>query len=135
MNTRIKLRDAKGIGVIIKKGCLAKGIAQKELAKRIGISINSMSRIVRCVDTPNEDVVKKIEEELGLTKGQIERMVVREENDDKTRYSPSKKERKVLEAWDCGKLSPQEVSIKTGYSINVIARYLPINEDAQYVDC
>lgn len=135
MNTRIKIKGARGIGIVIKNGCLERGIHQKDLAAMVGVRPNTISEYVRGVTVPNKKIVAIIEEKLGLRSGHIESMIVREEDDDKTRYRPSKEERRILKAWKYGELSPIEVQKETGYSMQVISRYLPVNEDAQYVDC
>ena len=116
------------IAKIVKRECKRLGIIQKEFAQRCGISSAMVSNYCRGVNTPSVKVVKTMERQLGLEEGTIEKVVVRKRLDPSS-YAATKREREILAAWDRGRLTPKEVAKVTGYSLRIIGRYLPLDED------
>lgn len=88
-----------------------------------------MCKYCRGTATPSPRTVVKIEVELGLPKGSLEKTVERKDDAGRIGYTPSKTELKILSVWNRGELTPEEVSRKTGYCMRVISKYLPIGED------
>lgn len=114
-------------GTAIKKRCKELGIMYKDLNKACGLSDGYISRYSRGASIPTRETVEKIELNLGFGKGELERLVVRKEIEYSSRYTPSIKERRILEAWDRGRLSPEDVAKVTGYSIKTVGKYLPLS--------
>lgn len=114
-------------GIAVKQRCKKFGIMYKDLNKSCGLSDGCISRYVRGVSVPTCEIVKKIEISLGFEQGDLEKLITRKDRQCEFRYAPSPKERRILEVWDKGRLSPEDVAKVTGYSIKTVGRYLPLS--------
>lgn len=100
------------------------GMKQMELAIACGIYKHSISNYVTGKGTPKKETVAKMEKVLGFGVGELESCINREK-EDPSRYIPSKRERAILAAWNCGELTKEQVAKKTGYSVEIVDRFIP----------
>lgn len=117
-------------GEFIDEAIKRKGITKKQIAEEIGATQSSISKYTKNKVIPSDDTVLKLERILDLENGSLQKII-----DDARAEKISMKKRKevkndveeeVLRIWKRGERTPYEVSRITGYSMRVIARYLPV---------
>ena len=117
-------------GEFIDEAIKRKGITKKQIAEEIGATQSSISKYTKNKVIPSDDTVLKLERILDLKNGSLQKII-----DDARAEKVSMKKRKevkndvkeeVLRVWKRGERTPYEVSRITGYSMRVIARYLPV---------
>ena len=117
-------------GEFIDEAIKRKGITKKQIAEEIGVTQSSISKYTKNKVIPSDDTVLKLERILDLKNGSLQKII-----DDARAEKVSMKKRKevkndveeeVLRVWKRGERTPYEVSRITGYSMRVIARYLPV---------
>lgn len=118
-------------GEFINEAIKRKGITKKQLAEEIGATQSSITRYTQGKTVPNDDTISKLEKALELESGSLKRIVDSEKgeksNIKKRRiYEKNDTETNVLKAWRRGERTPYEVSEITGYSMKVVAKYLPV---------
>ena len=118
-------------GEFINEAIKRKGITKKQLAEEIGATQSSITRYTQGKTVPSDDTVLKLEKALELESGSLKRIVDNEKgeksNVKKRRiYEKNDTETNVLKAWKRGERTPYEVSEITGYSMRVVAKYLPV---------
>lgn len=118
-------------GEFINEAIKRKGITKKQLAEEIGATQSSITRYTQGKTVPSDDTISKLEKALELESGSLKRIVDNEKgekgNIKKRRiYEKNDTETNVLKAWKRGERTPYEVSEITGYSMKVIAKYLPV---------
>lgn len=117
-------------GEFINEAIKRKGITKKQLAEEIGATQSSITRYTQNKTIPSDDTVLKLERILDLENGSLKRIV----DDARDKKSSTKKrkeirndvEEEVLRVWKRGERTPYEVSEITGYSMRVVAKYLPV---------
>ena len=117
------------IGRVIVQRCNELGITMSKLESEIGIAHGLLSAYSKGSMTPSKATVIRIERKLKLKEGTIEFLIERQESDeDDIGHKPSRREQKVLDAWDRGNRTPEQVAQITGYPIKVVGMYLPLDE-------
>lgn len=101
------------------------GMSQRELSLQIGLNEGTVNTYIKGKSVPSEETAAKIEEALDLEVGEIERLINRVRKDT-SHYTQSKKEQEILAAWNRGELTKEQVAEKTGYSLKIVNRYLPV---------
>lgn len=117
-------------GEFINEAIKRKGITKKQLAEEIGATQSSITRYTHNKTIPSDDTVLKLERILDLENGSLKR-IVDDARDEKTSTKKRKEirndvEEEVLRVWKRGERTPYEVSEITGYSMKVVAKYLPV---------
>ena len=107
-----------------------KGITKKQLAEEIGATQSSITRYTQNKTIPSDDTVLKLERILDLENGSLKRIVDdardKKANTKKRKEIRNDVEEEVLRVWKRGERTPYEVSEITGYSMRVVAKYLPV---------
>lgn len=118
------------IGRVIVQRCNELGITMSQLEKEIGMAHGMLTAYSKGHIVPSKRAVIRIERKLCLKEGTIEFLLDRPEYDEEdVGHKPSKREKKILEAWKCGDRTPKEVSDITGYSMKIVGMYLPLEEE------
>lgn len=109
------------------KGLLKeRGMQQKDLADAIGVNAPVFTNWNSGKAQPSREKVRLMERALGVEEGTIEQTMNREMLPYEPLYNPSKRELEILKAWKRGERTPEEVSKITGYSLEIVGKYLPI---------
>ena len=123
------MKNMTEFGMLINGECKRLKITRKELAQRCKIGSSIMCKYCRGTATPSPKTVIKIETELNLPEGSLEKTIERSDEPVRVGYVPSKTELKILSVWNRGELTPEEVSKKTGYCMKTVNKYLPMGKD------
>lgn len=109
--------------------CHEKGLKQRELEKIAGLSQGAIYHY-KCGGKPSRASAEKLDKALELPPGTVESTIVREKMKYKVQHEMTKEEEKILAAWKRGDRTPEEVQEITGYSMQVIGKYLPLRMEA-----
>ena len=117
------------IGRVIVQRCNELGITMSQLEKEIGMAHGILTAYSKGHIVPSKRAVIRIERKLCLKEGTIEFLIDRPEHDEEDiGHKPSKREQKVLDAWNRVDRTPEQVAQITGYPIKVVGMYLPLDE-------
>lgn len=119
-------------GEALNRAIIDKGVSKKHLAEMIGTTQSLITRYSKNKIVPKRDTVSKLEKALGLKEGSLQRIIDADKNCEvrvrKSKYETKRNdtESEILRAWKRGERTPYEVSEITGYSLRIVAKYLPV---------
>lgn len=108
-----------------------KGITKKQFAKMVGSTQSAVTRYTQNKVVPKDALIVKMEAVLDIKDKSLQR-IIREDKEVKKSLAERKEiarsntETKILSAWKRGERTPYEVSQITGYSLRIVAKYLPV---------
>ena len=118
------------LGKKIVSRCNELGIRMAQLERNIGMKHGQLTMYSNGHRLPSEQTARRIEDGLKWERGTIKSLIAENDEENLCGHTASKRELKVLAAWNRGDRTPEEVAEITGYTLEVVGMYLPIGDEA-----
>lgn len=108
-----------------------KGITKKRFAEMIGATQSAVTKYTQNKVVPRDSLIIKMESVLDVKDERLQKIVrkdreIKKSLAERKEIARSDTETKILSAWKRGERTPYEVSQITGYSLRIVAKYLPV---------